>query len=225
MAETIWMSGLLNEHNLNRGFWDIRPGEEAVRTLAISSNPRLALNHRVNGGEKFLPEDLPHKFYKQTREDKFRGNPQFHSLPPAFSSQYAFVDEEIAGILKNFDLADHAVLPIEMYLHDCETRVEKDYFLLNFGVQKRTIDRDKFIKGPGSNGIREAQAAKPLYHLPSKVGSKGNQYFYYPEALEGKDLWVDPEIEYAFFVSDRLGAALKKAKFSRALRLVPVKTP
>lgn len=225
MAETIWMSGLFKDHSLHRGVLDRKPGEEEVRTLAVANNPRLALHHRVKGGETFLPEELPCKFYKQVREDQYPGNPQFHSLPPAFSNQFAFVDEDIARILQDFDLADHAVLPIEMYLYDCETRVKKQYYLLNFGVRKRTVDRDKFIKGPGSNGIREAQAVNPLYRLPSTLNSKGNQYFYYPEALGGKDLWVDPELEYVFFFSDRLGEALKKAKFARALRLTPVKGP
>jgi hypothetical protein len=43
-----------------------------------------------------------------------------------------------------------------------------------------------------------------------------------PEALEGPDLWADPQVRGAFFLSDRLGQALVAARLKRALRLRPV---
>uniref|UniRef100_UPI0037353512 hypothetical protein n=1 Tax=Yoonia maritima TaxID=1435347 RepID=UPI0037353512 len=38
--------------------------------------------------------------------------------------------------------------------------------------------------------------------------------------LEGPDLWADPKIKNVFFMSDRLGQALIKARMKNAFKLV-----
>jgi hypothetical protein len=224
MGETIWASGLFQDTTLLRGFWDRNLGDppESKSNPEVGSNPRLARECRVNEGEVFAPAELPSKFYKVTREDEYVGDPQFHSLPKAFSSQYAFVNEEIAALMRDFDLADHALHPVELYLHKCETPIEKQYYLLNFGVQKKTIDRANCVIDTKGARIKQRPAIKPLYRFPLGSLMKGNKYFFYQGASDGKDLWVDPEIDRAFFVSDRLRATLKKAKFDGFLQLSPI---
>ncbi len=224
MTETIWLCDLYRSSSLRRPFRDTKPGEPGEQDqIEVQLDPRAARSWKVMNGERFTREDLPSSFYKTMREDEYPKSKQFHSFPPAFFSNYVFVNEEIAAILREFNLGADALIPAELYLHDCVTKVDKPYYLLHFGVRKATIDRER------SQMIRKAYESLEEYDVPTGITLPSSQerpeIIYHPEALEGPDMWVDPEFPSLIFFSDRLGTALKQAGVGRAMRLYPVNAP
>ncbi len=120
------------------------------------------------------------------------------------------VSAACAEVLRQFDLGDGALYPVEMYHIDRKTRIEGDYFCLNFGAQKTALvpERSRVTKPPGRPGVWKL-------HLHVQQ----DDLTLLPSALKGPDLWFDPSLARAFFVSDRLKRALADARLARDFRL------
>ena len=223
MRETIWLCDLYRSEQLFRSFPANKPGEPSEQDqIEVQLDPRAALSWKVMNGERFSPEELPTKFYGRKpnpKTAKSRGN-----IPPAFKSRYVFVNEEIAEVMRGFELGADALIPVELFLPDGVKKVDTPYYLLHFGVRKPTIDRER------SERVKPREFSPGEYTVPIDVTSlttptKKPNLYYHPEALEGPEMWVDPEFPRLIFFGDRLGTALKQAGFGRAMRLYPVNAP
>ncbi|MEO0361753.1 MAG: hypothetical protein AAF322_11620, partial [Pseudomonadota bacterium] len=113
-----------------------------------------------------------------------------------------------------FDLGEGALYPTAIYQHDRATEVPGPYYCLNFGAVKSAVV------------VEQSNLRKPGF------GVKWHNLPFVPEdgdvavsaaALEGSDLWIDPETPRAFYMSGRLGEALQKAKLAKAFRITRCK--
>jgi hypothetical protein len=97
---------------------------------------------------------------------------------------------------------------------DRETPIGDGWYCINFGNQKSA-----FLPGETKNawetyirepGIKGWVPDRPLDDLDFAVSTS---------ALPGPDIWIDPKVGDAFFLSDALANALKKAKVHKGFSL------
>ena len=94
---------------------------------------------------------------------------------------------------------------------DRKTALAGDYFSLNFGNVKKA-----FLPADSVSPYRMVEGLE-IWALPFVL--KDNAMAVSQAALQGPDLWVDPLLHKALFISDRLGKALKAAGAGRAFGL------
>ena len=120
------------------------------------------------------------------------------------------VDQSVAKLFERFDLGDGGIYPTELYLYDRQTRIDADYVYLDFGNAKTSTrpDDSKLKPNPYRSGH---------WGLPSPL--RDGDVAVDRTALEGPDLWIDPQVQLAFFFSDPLAQALESAGVAKAFRL------
>ncbi|GHB50053.1 hypothetical protein GCM10007094_44140 [Pseudovibrio japonicus] len=158
-------------------------------------------------GEPLAREHFPERAYGNAENDA----PIFDKLPDIFScGGYWVVSESCADVLAQFNLGRGALHPIEIFQRDHRTPVPGRYFCLNFGCVKEV-----FLPGESPRARKDrnrAETWKPPFVL------KNEDIAVSETALNGCDLWIDPRMARAFFVSDDLAKALKAAKVNLGLR-------
>ena len=119
---------------------------------------------------------------------------------------YWVIRATTSDVLQQFDLGDGGFYPVNVLKKDQQTPVGGEWACLNFGNKKAA-----FL-------VEQSENAREDYIRNGEKGwfpgwsLKDDQFSVSPVALEGPDIWVDPDVGDAFFVSDRLRRALKKAK-------------
>jgi len=121
------------------------------------------------------------------------------------------VSMECADVLRQFDLGKTALYPVKIFQHNRTTPVEGEYYCLAFGETKTA-----FLP-KHSPRVPKRYETVELWILP--LGIKNDDLAVSPVALSGPDLWIDPLVHDAFFLSDRLAQALRAAKVSRPFGL------
>ena len=117
---------------------------------------------------------------------------------------------EAAAVVSRFDLGNGALYPVDIYQRD-RKRLIGTYHILNIGNQKRcflpeespTAQRSRF------GGEFWQPDGRERKHDIAVDGS----------AFVGPDIWADPRLGQAFFVSGPLARALKDAKATKGWRL------
>lgn len=159
-----------------------------------------ALRH--NRGEKLKREDFVEAVYVFDPK-------RWSRVKDLFAIEGFFcVKGKLAELLKEFDLGDGELVEFPIYEMDKTTRLPGPFYFLNFGSQK-----DCFLP-------EETKGAR----LIAKNKEKGVEIWRGPpdavdgdiavaaSALEGADLWVDPKLKSAFFMSGALHDAIEAAK-------------
>ena len=108
-------------------------------------------------------------------------------------------------------LGKGALYPVELFQHDRKTPVEEEYFCINFGNQKQAVVPEYSPK------LRKPYPAVDLWKLPFVL--ENGDVAVTKAALEGSNLWIDPQIWGGLFLSDPLVKALKEAKLTRQFKL------
>jgi len=128
-----------------------------------------------------------------------------------FHGGYWHVSGKCASALQSTDLGNGALYPVEFLQMDRTTPVPGQCYSLNFGNTKRAFAPSE------SKNVRESRYSKGFYQLYPIV--EDDDVAVTSAALGGADIWVDPALMLAFFVSERLAAALRTAGCDKPFKL------
>lgn len=162
---------------------------------------------RNNTGEPLASDWFPSAAW---RSKDARGN--LATLPDLFpAGGYWVVSASVAETMRAFNLGQGTLYPLQLLRRDRSTPMSGAYFCINFGNVKRAFRGDQSSAHP--SGYDDG-----IWKLPYP-GPQDNDLAVSREALDGADIWVDPALVRAFFMSDRLGKALKAANLNKAFTL------
>jgi hypothetical protein len=164
-------------------------------------------SRRASLGEPLPADHYPKEFYGKYVNKRMGPQPDIFSAGGSWVASVAF-----AEVLRQFNLGRTALYPTRLLQHDRKTPVEgSDYYCLGFGERKEVFLP---TESPGATKPHEDQDIWKL-----SLDPKDDDLAVTPRALDGVDLWMDPRVRHAFFLSDRLVMALKSAKLARRLGL------
>jgi hypothetical protein len=150
-------------------------------------------------GEPLGPDAFPPALWNQKPKP-------IKQLPQIFmGAGYWVLGSKAADVFRQFDLGTGGLYSVAILQKDRSTRVEGDYFCLCFGNKKSVLLWDQ------SSGLKPVMPERTEYWTLN-AGPADDSVVLSPAALDGPDVWIDPALWQAFFVSDRLAQALKGAK-------------
>jgi hypothetical protein len=128
---------------------------------------------------------------------------------PIWNSAFVHIREDVAEVLRRFDLGNTVLKPIRVNLHGGKGVDDRFLILLTSNVRP-TID-------PAASD--PVPAARPKRHMliTDKAVHPGVRA--YRAALDGPAIWTDPAVSNTIFVNEALATALKVEPFGKALRL------
>jgi len=137
-----------------------------------------------------------------------------YKLPEIFRAGDVWVvSSAAADILSRFDLGSGGLYPVKVFKNDHVTPIAGEWFCINFGNRKSAIIpsespkmRHRYIRN-GEKGWFPPFVTKDSDVALSRA------------ALSGPDIWIDPDVGDAFFISDVLAKALKKEKADKGFFL------
>jgi hypothetical protein len=192
MTEYAWMSTAMGDPRRLRPFTNDFDGKDISRLVSIQE--------RHEAGMPLSAEDFPQAIWGSTK----RGARTFGKLPNIFFG-YGFwvVSDTCAVVMRQFDLGQGGLYSVKVFQKDKKTPIgDHEWFCLNFGNVKSGVvaeASDKlFLRSGGIWSVRATVADDDVVLSPS--------------VLEGPDMWIDQKVMQAFFMSWRLGSALKQAK-------------
>jgi hypothetical protein len=121
------------------------------------------------------------------------------------------VSAAVADVLRRVELGRTSLYPTKAFRYDRRTRLEGEYFCLNFGERKTAFLPEQ------SPRAEKPYPNEDIWKLP--LAPNDSDIAVGQAALSGADLWVDPQVRNAFFLSDRLVQALKAAGLARRFGL------
>jgi len=213
MGEIVWGSHAMKDTSLTK----------ALTSELLEEDPKSALkNIELNeAGSSLESSEFPKTLFPQDREPHV-----IKRLPQLFDGAgQIVVSEKAANILRQFDLGRGGLHPVRVLQKDMKTEFGGGWHCIHFGnvkeafvLEESMVDRtyQNMKEGPQVRNERGEYVPK-YYELP--FVAKDNVVAVSKAALEGPDIWVEPLIYRAFFVSDRLAQALKRAKLDKAFRL------
>jgi hypothetical protein len=198
MTDAVWVSGATTDVALLKPFTSNVEEEDVDRAFEAS--------RRYDAGDPLSAEWFPQAIWGTKSARRFKRLPQLFR-----GGGYCIVSSRCANVLRRFDLGQGALYPVAVLQKDRRTPVEGDWFSLCFGNVKHAF------AAAASPKARRFGVAGLRWKLPFVV--RYDEMAVSPAALEGPDLWVDPTLVRAFFVSGRLSDALAKADLHGPLRL------
>jgi hypothetical protein len=192
----VWVSRAPMDSTLVKGF---------TSDLLIADR-RTAVDamERSQAGEALPPERFPREMYVADPGKKIRKLPDL-----ANAGGFWTVSAAVAGTLRTVDLGRTSLYPTKAFRYDRKTPLEGAYFCLNFGERKTAFlpeQSPRAAKNPYDK-VDSGDRTLPLVPRDGDIAVDRT-------ALAGSDLWVDPLLRDAFFLSDRLVRALEAARLA-----------
>ncbi|MEM7748547.1 MAG: hypothetical protein AAF346_09875 [Pseudomonadota bacterium] len=190
-----WITTAMGDTTLMHGF----------RDNEFDGKKDKAKRFQLRAGFAQAEEDLPSRFVGSKRTRK-PGSP-----PPPYlftAGGLLAMNKSCAEVLRGFDLGDGGLHPITLWEADEVTPVPGDYYLLNFGARKEALLVDQ------SPHAREVRELKKWSFILDAVLPGEPACMLTSNALEGADMWCDPLVTRAVFVSERLVSALREAEMA-----------
>ena len=159
---------------------------------------------RNKAGEPLTEEQFP----KEMRP--MRMGERYGDLPNIFcAGGYWVVSRHFADVMQRCELGQTSFYPVSFFQSDMKTRVDGEFFHLNFAETKEAFDpvKSKNVTSFSSNVWRAANVPKDGEIAVSDA------------ALSGADLWVDPRLRHSVFMSKCLVEHLRKEKLTQRLGL------
>lgn len=192
------MSRVMTDSTSIKPFWSDIAERDLDRAIDI--------RRRNERGEALHADHFPTRIWNtkegqilDSREDLF------------FAGSYWVVSEKAAAAMRHFDLGGGDLFPVDVLQKDRATRLAGEYFCLNFGNVKNC-----FLPGE-SISVFPDPYREAIWRLDSAVGD--GDIAVSAAALAGPDIWVDPKLEGAFFLSEALAGAMEAVDAIRSFRL------
>lgn len=167
----------------------------------------MAAIRRGRVGEPLDDDMFPASFHGD------RHSKQMKRLPHLFhASGFWCVSGPARAILETAELGRTRLRPVRIFQRDRVTPAPGDFHCLAIAETKHALDPD------GSDGLRRNPHARTaVFNLPFVMTADAVSVS--ACARQGAELWLDPALQMAFFVSGRLGDALADAGLARDFRL------
>lgn len=193
MGGAVWVSGAMMDDRLLR---------LPLATDLVEQDGARAIEalNRNDAGEPLPPDWFPRLICPS--DDARRPLGQLPELFPA--NTFWIVSQRCADVLRRFDLGQGALHPVRVVQKDRTTPVAGHHWCLNFGNVKRC-----FLPAGSPRAIRNEGALTDMWFPPFAM--KDGDIAVSASASTGPDIWIDPALKMAFFVSDPLASALKAA--------------
>ena len=205
MSEVVWVSAARNDSSVGRRL-------EFAQLETDEKEKFLSDMRRQEQGEPLSQDAFPQVLFESSDSS---AAPYSNHLGDFFLAGYCIVSDKMAGLLKQFDLGEGSLYPIEAILQrNRTTELPGKYFFFNFGSKKTCFD-------PESTDAKVSQRitkALPLWMLFVNDAAD-DDIAVSQTALGGADFWIDPTTPQQFYLSDRLVVALKDAGLDKALKL------
>jgi len=191
--EMVWVSRVLYDSTLFKGF------ESDVHL----ENDRYAVDamRRNKKGEPLAAERFPKELYGKYPDKKIKKLPDI-----SLSGGFLLISKPCAEVLRAFNLGKTSLYQTTVYEHDRKTHVEGDYFCLSIGETKKCVDLEQ------SPNAQKNPYGADVWSLAGNP--KDDDIAVSANALDGVDLWMDPLLDRAIFLSDHLVRALKEANLT-----------
>jgi len=135
-------------------------------------------------------------------------------LPHLFSAGgFLTVSEAFAEVLRDFDLGQTRLYPVDLFRSDRKDPFPGRYYFLNITEVHRYFSPEL--------SARFRSVPNPATTYIATVGNdvQDDDVTVIPAALSGPDLWIDDTLRSHFFCSDRLAHALRAANVASNLPL------
>jgi len=202
LSDTVWISiapgSGTNLRPLRHSFSETDQRQDAIAWGDLNA-----------AGEPLGAECFPSEIYgaSQAKESDYR-------LPDIFfAGSYWAVSKAAADVLQQFDLGGGGLYPVKVLKSDRQTPVAGEWFCINFGNKKEIFSLSESVP-MRETYVRNGQKAWELRAVLKDGDIAVNR-----AANDGPDIWVDPVVACAFFLSDALGKALKKARADKGFFL------
>lgn len=205
MPETVWIStAMADPRNLRPFRHDVVERDRE----AFDSGPDRVVTKIKEGFQVSAAEMATEIFGTASAREKD------YKLPDLFHAYgYWVVSSAAADVLRRFDLGGGALYPVRVMKYDRETPVGGEWFCINFGNRKSAIVPDQ------SPNMRHRYIRNGEKGWFPPFVTKDGDVAVSPASLSGPDIWIDPDVGDAFFLSDLLASALKKAKADKGFFL------
>lgn len=202
MSDTVWISVALghasNQRPLRHSF-----SETDQRNEAIEAGKKNV------AGDHLSPERFPSEIYgsPDAKESDYR-------LPDIFfAGSFWVVSKATADVLRQFDLGNGGLYPVQVLKKDHQTPVGGEWFCINFGNRKEALRVSE------SAPLNETYVRNGEKAWRPKAVLRDGDIAVSQIANAGPDIWIDPLVARSFFLSDALGNSLKKAKADKGFFL------
>lgn len=197
MVGTVWISTApghaSNQRSLRHSF------SETEKQFAIDCR------WKNESGESLGPDCFPKQIYGAPNAKE-----KDYLLPDIFfAGSYWVVSKNAADVLRQFNLGNGALYPVEVLKNDRQTPVGGEWFCINFGNVKQALIPEA---SPKIKPFPVNRWAPPFVNEDDGITVSQT-------ALSGTDIWVDPLLVQSFFLSDPLAKALKKDKVDKGFFL------
>ncbi len=132
MTEHVWYVEALRLADYNRGY---APLDDPALTVQENRNIRLKILYRMQHGEEVAPEELPDTYVYT------RGHPGIRLDIPLWWSAFTQVREDVADVLRRFDLGKTLLRPVTVELAGGKGE-DMRYLTLATSNIRPTIDPD-----------------------------------------------------------------------------------
>ncbi len=164
-----------------------------------------------SGNGKPIPPDLLPRTFFAWRGPKDSGKPWTKRLPHLTNSGFWFVSSEVAEVLRRFDLGGCKLHPVAVLMEDRKTPLPGSYFLMDFDSWK-----DVFLADNSPDvAFMEGSTKRRMPYFTTNDDAAALS----AAALIGADIWWNPLVLGAFFLSDRLAQALRVAELDNPFAL------
>ncbi len=195
MTGSVWVSGVMTDPR------QLRPLTNDLGESDLHATVELI--KRNDAGEPLGPECFPRAIWPADHAKR-----SWDVMPDLFYGYgYWVVSSACAEVLRRFDLGNGALYPVKVFKKDRKTPVRGSYFCLNFGNVRQVFLPEE------SPTTRHDTDPERYYPPPGLL--LDDAIAVSTRALGGADIWIDPLLRRAFFVSGPLGGALIAAKVSR----------
>lgn len=205
MSDTVWISTAMGHPSNLRPFRHDVVERDRER---FESGPDRVVT-KIKEGYAVSADEMAKEIFGTSSADEkdYRFPDLFHAYG------YWVVSAAAAEVLKQFDLGGGGLYPVKVFKNDRITPVGGEWFCINFGNRKSGFVPDQSPRSRHSY-IRDGEKG----WFP-RLPYRDDDFAVSESVLAGPDIWIDPDVGDAFFLSDTLAKALKKAKADKGFFL------
>jgi len=204
VAEHVWYVEALRLSDYNRGYV---PLNDPALTVRENRNIRLKILYRMRHGEDVAPEELPGTYVYS------KGHPGIRLDVPLWWSAFIQVREDVADVLRRFDLGRTLLCPVTVELAGGKGEDHR-YLTLATSNIRPTIDPENSEAIGYGQKRRESLMCEGKVHLRVRA---------LRSAPDGPAIWTDPGVNDTLFLNDDLAQALLDEPFGHDLQLKQVR--